>query len=113
MFAPLLLSFVLAAPPHAPTQPPQAPPVKVLDYAACLLHVEAGGKAILAVGVDSPPGAYRVATLGDFAPGLWECFLDGTPKMRPLAVPKAMEPPAKQYRKVCRNGVCTLEEVSP
>lgn len=82
-----------------------------LDYVACVSHVAQGGKAILAVGVDAPPGAYRVASLQGFTPGLYECFLDGTPKMRPLAVPKPMAGPVKQWVKQCYNGVCRLVEV--
>ena len=102
----LILAVVLAAPVQAPAVP-QAPPVR-LDYAACVSHVANGGKAVLAVGVDAPPGVYRVASLQGFTQGLYECFLDGTPKMKPLAVPKPMAGPVKQWVKQCINGVCTL-----
>ncbi len=90
------------------------PPKWKKDYAACVSHVTAGGKAILAVGVDAPPGAYRVASLQDTAPGLWECYPErGRLMMRPLAVPKRMEQPLKQFVRQCVNGVCRLVEVEP
>lgn len=108
MYATLILLAALAAPQQAP-KPPQAPPLR--DYAACTAHVAAGGRAILAVGVPAPPGAYYVATLEDRSPGLWECFqLNG--KLMMQVVPKPMEAqPIRRVIRECVNGVCREVEV--
>lgn len=111
----MFLNLILAASISAPPDPAVVnawvnPPAR--DYPACRSHVESGGKAVLAVGVDTPPGAYCVAKLEGFLPGLYECFSEaGVAKMKPLAVPKQMQP-AKQFVRQCVNGTCTLIEVT-
>jgi hypothetical protein len=108
----LILSLAIGEPPQAPPigEPPQAPPIN--NYRACRRHVEAGGRAILAVGIDAPPGAYRVDSLEATAPGLWECYLkNGRLMMEPLKVPQKMPGPVKRLVKQCIDGVCRLVEV--
>ncbi len=82
-----------------------------LDYDACKAFVEAGGKCVLAVGVNPPPGAYSTSTLKGIAPGLYECSLDkaGVPCMGVLQAPQQMAAPQQfggQFRGTCGPGGC-------
>ncbi len=89
-----LLAAVSAPPDPAVTTAWYSPKATALHYDACVDFVEAGGKAVLAVGVPAPPGAYSVDRLDDTKPGLYACFRqNGRAVFQPLVVPQKMEAP--------------------
>lgn len=87
-----------ATPPAAYLDPPAAYVAKVeaRDYDACLAAVKAGTRCTLAVGV-TDRADYATQALPGIAPGVYDCWLDGVPKMKrrepqPI-LPRLFNPP--------------------
>jgi hypothetical protein len=71
-------------------------PADPRDYDACLAAVKAGTRCTLAVGV-TDRADYATQTLPGIAPGVYDCWLDGVPKMKrretqPI-LPRLFNPP--------------------